>query len=205
VESPRPDGSVAQEHSELAALATCLCGIGAWRGSIATRAGQVQRMDGDFSRRMPITIGRSGSIAAAQQALRDQRQVGILMQRSPDVADPAPIDMHRLGSVANIVRYITGADGTNHLICQGDQRFQVLEFLSGWPFLVAYVLRIPEPDARSPEIEAHFLHLKTQATEASQLLPQMCLSTLTESCSSRLQTFSTRCPGHSAITWRSSV
>jgi len=121
---------------------------------------------------MPITIGRPGSVAAAQQALRDQRQVGILMQRSPDVADPAPIDMHRLGSVANIVRYITGADGTNHLICQGDQRFQVLEFLGGWPFLVARVLRIPEPDARSPEIEARLLHLKTQATEALQLLPQ---------------------------------
>jgi len=94
------------------------------------------------------------------------------MQRSPDVADPAPTDMHRLGSVANIVRYITGADGTNHLICQGDQRFQILEFFTGWPFLVARVLRIPEPDARSPEIEARFLHLKTQATEALQLLPQ---------------------------------
>jgi ATP-dependent Lon protease len=57
---------------------------------------------------MPITIGRPRSVAAAQQALRDQRQVGILMQRGPDVADPAPMDMHRLGSVANIVRYITG-------------------------------------------------------------------------------------------------
>jgi ATP-dependent Lon protease len=94
------------------------------------------------------------------------------MQRSPDVADPAPIDMHRLGSIANIVRYITAPDGTNHLICQGQQRFQVVEFLSGWPFLVARVLRIPEPDGKSPEIEARFLHLKAQATEALQLLPQ---------------------------------
>ena len=57
---------------------------------------------------MPITIGRPGSVAAAQQALRDQRQVGILMQRSPDVADPAPTDMHRLSSVAIIVRYSPG-------------------------------------------------------------------------------------------------
>jgi ATP-dependent Lon protease len=121
---------------------------------------------------VPITIGRPGSVAAAQQALRDQRQVGILMQRSPDVADPAPIDMHRFGSAANIVRYITGPDGANHLICQGDQRFQILEFLSGWPFLVARVLRIPEPEPRSPEIDARFLHLKGQATEALQLLPQ---------------------------------
>ena len=121
---------------------------------------------------VPITIGRPGSIAAAQQALRDQRQVGILMQRSAEVADPAPIDMHRFGSVANIVRYITGPDGANHLICQGDQRFQIVEFLTGWPFLVARVLRIPEPEPRSPEIEARFLHLKGQATEALQLLPQ---------------------------------
>ena len=121
---------------------------------------------------VPITIGRPASVSAAQQALRDQRQVGILMQRSPEVADPAPIDMHRFGSLANIVRYITGPDGVNHLICQGDQRFQILEFLTGWPFLVARVLRIPEPEPRSPEIEARFLYLKGQATEALQLLPQ---------------------------------
>ncbi len=121
---------------------------------------------------VPITIGRERSVAAAQQALRDQRQVGILMQRNPEVADPTPSDMHRLGAAANIIRFITGADGANHLICQGDQRFQIIEFITGWPFLVARVLRIPEPDARSPEIEARFLHLKTQATEALQLLPQ---------------------------------
>jgi ATP-dependent Lon protease len=105
---------------------------------------------------MPITIGRPGSVAAAQQALRYQRQVGILMQRSPDVADPAPTDMPRFGSVATSSATSPGSDGTNHLICQGDKRFQVLEFLSGWPFLVARVLRIPEPDPRSREIEARF-------------------------------------------------
>jgi ATP-dependent Lon protease len=121
---------------------------------------------------VPITIGRPGSIAAAQQALRNQRQVGILLQRSPEAQDPKPADMHQLGTVANIVRYITAADGTNHLICQGQQRFQVVEFLSGWPFLVARVLHIPESDGHSPEIEARFLYLKGQATEALQLLPQ---------------------------------
>jgi ATP-dependent Lon protease len=121
---------------------------------------------------VPITIGRPGSIAAAQRALRDQRQVGILLQRIPEAQDPKPAEMHQLGTVANIVRYITAADSTNHLICQGQQRFQVVEFLSGWPFLVARVLHIPESDGHSPEIEARFLYLKGQATEALQLLPQ---------------------------------
>jgi len=121
---------------------------------------------------MPVTVGREKSIAAAQQAVREQRQIGILKQRDSDVADPTGIDMHRMGTVANVVRFITDQEGGHHLACQGEQRFQVIEFLSGWPFLVARVLRIPEPATRTPEIEARFVHLRGQAAEAIELLPQ---------------------------------
>src|SRR5579884_1725143 len=122
---------------------------------------------------LPITLGRPKSIAAAQQAVREQRQVGILLQRSADVDDPTPLDMHRMGTVANIVRYLTAPDGTNHLVCQGEQRFQVVEYLSGWPFLVARVVLVPEPGLRTPEIEARFVDLKAKTVEALQLLPQV--------------------------------
>jgi ATP-dependent Lon protease len=121
---------------------------------------------------MPVSIGRARSIAAAQQAMREQRPIGLLMQRNPATEDPGPLDMHRMGTIANVVRYITAPDGGHHLICQGDQRFQAIEFLDGWPFLVARVLRIPEPNPSGPEIEARFLHLQSQATEAIELLPQ---------------------------------
>ena len=56
----------------------------------------------------PITIGRPKSIAAAQQAVREQRPIGILLQRNAEVDDPGPDDLHRVCTVANIVRYITG-------------------------------------------------------------------------------------------------
>jgi ATP-dependent Lon protease len=121
---------------------------------------------------LPITVGRAKSIAAAQQALRDQREVGILLQRAADIADPSPVDMHRMGTIANVVRYITAPDGSHHLICQGEQRFQIVEYLSGWPFFVARVTRIPEPEGLSAEIEARFVNLKAQTLEAIQLLPQ---------------------------------
>jgi ATP-dependent Lon protease len=122
---------------------------------------------------LPVALGRQKSVAAAQQAVRDQRQVGILLQRDAEVADPTAIDMHRMGTVANIVRYITAPDGTHHLVCQGEQRFQIVEYLSGWPFMVARVTQIPEPGVRSPEIEARFVNLKAQAIEAIELLPQV--------------------------------
>ena len=120
----------------------------------------------------PITIGRQRSIAAAQQAVREERQIGVLAQRDAEVNEPAPIDLYRVGTVANILRYVTAPDGTHHLVCQGEQRFRAVEFLEGWPFLVARVLRIEEADTRTPEIEARFLNLRQQAIEALQLLPQ---------------------------------
>ena len=122
---------------------------------------------------LPITVGRPKSIAAAQQAVREQRQVGILMQRDAEVADPTAIDLHRMGTVANIVRYLTAPDGSHHLVCQGEQRFQIGEYLSGWPFLVARVVQIPEPTTLTAEIEARFVDLKAKTLEAIQMLPQV--------------------------------
>jgi ATP-dependent Lon protease len=121
---------------------------------------------------LPITLGRPRSVLAAQRAVREQKPVGIVMQRSAEVADPLPVDLHRMGTVANIVRYITAPDGTHHLICQGEQRFRVDDYLTGWPFFLAKTERIPEPTPTSNEIEARFVHLKGQAIEAIQLLPQ---------------------------------
>ena len=121
---------------------------------------------------LPITLGRPRSVLAAQRAVREQKPVGIVMQRNAEVVDPIAVDLHRMGTVANIVRYITAPDGTNHLICQGEQRFRVDDYLTGWPFFVAKTERIPEPSPTSNEIEARFLHLKGQAIEAIQLLPQ---------------------------------
>lgn len=120
----------------------------------------------------PISIGRAKSIAAAQQALREQRPVGIVLQRSPETEEPGPDDLYRVATIANIVRYITAPDGTHHIVCQGVQRARILDFLPGTPFPAARIQQIPEPTTTSPEIEARALNLQRQAIEAIELLPQ---------------------------------
>ena len=120
----------------------------------------------------PLSIGRPKSIAAVQQAVREERPIGIVMQRDAEVADPGPDHLHRIGTIANIVRYMTAPDGSHPIVCQGVQRMRILDFLPGTPVLAARVLQLPEPEARGPEIEARFLHLQSQAVEALQLLPQ---------------------------------
>jgi ATP-dependent Lon protease len=121
---------------------------------------------------LPLSIGRDKSIAAVQQAVREERQIGLFLQRDPDNNDPGPDDLYRIGTLANIIRYVATPDGNHHLVVQGVQRIRADEYLPGLPFLVARVTHIPEPDTKSTEIEARFRNLKSQALEAVQLLPQ---------------------------------
>ena len=122
---------------------------------------------------LPAGVGRERSIIAAQEAVRTERPIGLLLQRDSSQENPGPQDLYWVGTVANIVRYVTAPDGSHHLVCQGEQRFRVLEFLEGWPFLVARILRIPESEEESKEIEARMLQLRARAAEILELLPQV--------------------------------
>ena len=122
---------------------------------------------------LPITLGRQRTIAAAQAAIRLSRPIGLVLQRDPATDDPIPVDLHRMGTEATLLRYVTSPDGTHHAICQGERRFRVLEFVDGYPFLAARVERVPEVESTSKDIAARLLNLRNQAIEVLQLLPQV--------------------------------
>jgi ATP-dependent Lon protease len=121
---------------------------------------------------LPVAMRRERSVAAAQEAARGGRQIGLLLQRDASMDDPAPADLHWVGTVGNVMRYLTTPDETHHVVTQGESRFRVLEFLEGWPFMVARVQRIEEVEPRDAETEARTLQLKERASEALQYLPQ---------------------------------
>src|SRR6202048_5486336 len=122
---------------------------------------------------LPITLGRQRTIAAAQAAIKLNRPLGLLLQRDPTTDDPIPVDLHRMGTEATLLRYVTSPDGTHHAICQGERRFRVLEFVDGYPFLAARVERVPEVESTSTDIAARLLNLRNQAVEVLQLLPEV--------------------------------
>src|SRR5579872_3285843 len=84
---------------------------------------------------LPITLGREESIAAAQEAVRTGRKVGLLLQRDSTLEKPEPKDLYELGVLATVVRYVTAPDGAHHLVCQGESRFRVLQMVRETPYL----------------------------------------------------------------------
>lgn len=113
----------------------------------------------------PLVIGRKSSIAAVQQAVRSEQPVGLLMQLRDRDEEPGPDDLYTVGTVADILRYITATDSTHHVVCQGVQRFRIVEFLPGFPFPVARIDRYEEPELSSKDVEARVITLKQKALD----------------------------------------
>src|SRR6202140_5243901 len=111
---------------------------------------------------LPLTIGWPSSIAAAQEAVRSGRKVGLLRQNAPDIEQPPPEHL----------RYVT-RENTHYAICRGLRRFRVVEFLPGFPYLVARVEEIGISEVLTPEVEARMRLLKARAREGIQLLPNL--------------------------------
>src|SRR6266480_2001342 len=122
---------------------------------------------------LPLTIGRKSSIAAAQSAVRNQRPLGVILQIDPAVEEPTVEQLHRVGTAAQILRYVTAPDGTHHAVVQGVRRFRVIEQLPGFPFLVVRVEEIGLAEVITPDIEARIGLVRTRAREAIELLPNV--------------------------------
>src|SRR5438309_5332735 len=123
---------------------------------------------------LPVMLGREESIAAAQEAVRTGRKVGLLLQRDPGIEKPAATDLHEIGVLASVARYVTAPDGTHHLICQGESRFRLLQIVRDTPLLAARIETIPEPATTGTDIEArseeHTSELQSQFHLVCRLL-----------------------------------
>src|SRR6201999_3519662 len=122
---------------------------------------------------VPITLGREESLNAAQEAVRSGKKIGLLLQHDPAIEKPTSHDLHQVGVLATVVRYVTAPDGTHHLVAQGEGRFRVREFVHEKPYFAARIEPLAEINTTGPQVEARAEVLKARAVEALSLLPQV--------------------------------
>src|SRR5215468_3768165 len=115
---------------------------------------------------VPITLGREESLAAAQEAVRSGKKVGLLLQHDPAVEKPTSHDLNLIGVIASVVRYVTAPDGTHHLVAQGEGRFRVKEFVHEKPYFAARTELLAETNTIGAQVEARAEVLKSRAIEA---------------------------------------
>ncbi len=103
---------------------------------------------------VPIRVGQPRSVRLIDDAVIGKRLIGLVASRDPELEEPGPDDVYRVGTVAAVHRLFKSPDGTITLIMQGLMRIRIDEFVEETPYLTAQVSIAPEFVERSPEVEA---------------------------------------------------
>lgn len=122
---------------------------------------------------MPLTIGRARTIRLIEDTIEESSLIAIVAQQSPEVDDPAPMDLYKVGTVARVIKLArTGKDGFS-IVVEGLARFRVAEVTQTNPFLRARIEIIEDAGAGEVEVEALAANLKETAREVIDMLPEL--------------------------------
>jgi ATP-dependent Lon protease len=113
----------------------------------------------------PLAVGQERSVQLVNDALSRDRMVVLVASTDPDVEQPGPSDVYRVGVAGTIARMLKMPDGTLRILVQGGPRVRIEEFVAERPYLRARIHEEPDVIELSSELEA--LTRNIQATFSS--------------------------------------
>ena len=124
---------------------------------------------------LPITVGRDKSIKLVQDAYAGNRIVGVVSQRDQSVEEPNFEDLHKIGTVAKIIRLLKMPDGSTTVIIQGKKRFEPIDLIDTDPYIRAQVSEFAEikPARNMKKFEALVSSLKDLALQIIKISPNI--------------------------------
>ncbi len=124
---------------------------------------------------IPISVGRERSIKAVKKAYKTDKIIGVIAQKNSKTEDPEYNDLHKIGTVAKIVKMLKMPDGGTTLIIQGKRRFKLEEITKSEPYLEAkasYLEDVKNDDSEQ-ELKAFIATLRELATRIIELSPNI--------------------------------
>jgi ATP-dependent Lon protease len=115
----------------------------------------------------PLGVGRAISIEAINRALAGDRMVLLLLQRG-EMDEPAPDDLHRVGTVA-IIRQMAKAPTGIRVLVEGVARARAEFLQNDRGFIRALLKPLPESTERSIDIDARVRRLQELVDRALSL------------------------------------
>jgi ATP-dependent Lon protease len=120
---------------------------------------------------VPLTIGQPRSIRLVDDVVAgEDRLIGLVASRDPDLEIPEPKELFEIGTVAMIHRLFRAPDGTIRLLVQGTARFKLGEFIQQEPYLKANIHLIPEAEEEGVEVEALARNARDQFAHIGELI-----------------------------------
>jgi len=120
---------------------------------------------------LPFTVGRDKSVKLLQDVMAGDRTLALMMQRDGAVDDPAPEELHEIGTIATVTRMIRVAENRYTVLVQGNGRVKRMETIATEPYLRARVEPLAETESLDIETEARMKTVLSQFERIVSLSP----------------------------------
>jgi ATP-dependent Lon protease len=113
---------------------------------------------------LPLFVGRDMSIKAIEAALAGNRMIFLATQKALDVENPAPDDIHSVGTIGIIMRMLKLPDERIKILVQGISKGRIQEYIQNEPYYSVRMVKIQDskPAGSSLEAEAVMRTVKEQ-------------------------------------------
>ncbi len=106
---------------------------------------------------VPLYVSRDKSVKAVDSALAGNRMICLVAQKDQERETPATDDLHRMGTVAVIMRMLKLPDGRIRVLVQGMNRAHVDGFREDDPYFLANLTSVDEADWEEDSLELQAL------------------------------------------------
>ena len=121
----------------------------------------------------PLLVETGPSIKLIDEAVAGNRLMGTILQRRPEVPDPAPEDLYEVGCVVRLAKMVKFPDNTARVLVEGLWRINIKEYASTDPYLRAKFELMRDQRDDSIEVSAMMRSAQTQFQEIVKLSPAL--------------------------------
>ena len=122
---------------------------------------------------MPLSVGRKSTIQLVDEAFRDDVPILIVAQKDANTERPTPDDIHKMGTVARILKVYNLPDGSKSVFVQGLYRAEIFNLVQQEPYMKGFVQRIEEQKSEGIETEALVATIKNGFKKAVDMAPDL--------------------------------
>ncbi len=122
---------------------------------------------------VPLIIQTQKLAKLIDEILTTSKLAGALTQLNPDIEEPKPHEVYKIGSVIQITKMLRFPDGTIRLLVKGLKRFRVTGFSQAEPYLKARIETIAHEYKKTMALEALMRNVVTMFQQLVSLAPYL--------------------------------
>ena len=121
----------------------------------------------------PLIIARPKSMRLIDEVMENNKLLGLVAQKQPELEDPDVDKMFEFGTAAYVLKMLRFPDESLRIIVQGMSRFKIHKFVQNKPYFVAKITTLPDELDMNLEVQALVRNISNQFQRILTLVPNL--------------------------------